>query len=73
VINLGWLLEHGEKIGLITTLFTLLFCWIKGWIVAGWTYKQAIKDCDYWKDTSQRLIGNMERTLNVTESLGTRK
>lgn len=64
-----YLLQHANQISVLTGALALIVCFAKGWIVPGWVYNKAVKDCTYWQDLAQRLIGNMERTVDVMEVL----
>jgi hypothetical protein len=83
-----WILENGEKVGIVTIVlvigFGFLFAWVKEWIFLGTTVRRIIEDKDkeiqraneriaLSDARSERLLLQLERTVNVTEKLAVRQ
>lgn len=79
-----WFLENGEKLGIISLLLggfaAFLSAWLKEWIMLGATHRRMLADkdveiariradVDAARDRSERLLSQLERTVQVAENV----
>lgn len=64
-----WILDHGEKVGLVTGLGLIIVALVVGWLVTGREYKKAVTDCNEHKEERKKSIERLEQSLALVADL----
>lgn len=79
---LQWIVENGDKIGVVTLLLVFFLAWAFEFIMLGKTYNRTVREknadiaranerADLAEARSERLLTHLEKATRVTEDMAT--